>query len=456
MTKLSKQKKIELYQEWKIKGMPLLVIARRENLNRTALGYAIKLIDRYGPAILDAPHQTYTKEFKEKAIKQALFGTKSIVQLSLDLGLKSSGMLNNWLREYKENGYNVVIKQKGRPAYEQEGRIIAPAAAAEDSAVRRRKLAIAYRQCLYKKINCLGAETTQEIVQAITELRRTFKVSLDYIFDTMSNYKDLPLIARSTYYYTTSQSAKQDKQPKLTARIKEIFVYHQKRYGYRRIALQLIKEGWQTSVKVVRRIMSKLGLKANKRNRRKYSSYCGTVGKIAPNLIKRNFFALRPNMKWYTDITEFHLKGQKLYLSPILDGCAGDIVSYSISRHPNMELVLSMLDKAFVNHQALNACEFHTDQGVQYQSPVYQRALKLHGITQSMSRKGNSMDDGLMESFFGLLKTEMFYGQEYKYHNLQELTKAIEEYIRYYNEERIKERLKGLTPKEYRAQALKK
>ena len=155
MTKLSKQKKIELYQEWKIKGMPLLVIARRENLNRTALGYAIKLIDRYGPAILDAPHQTYTKEFKEKAIKQALFGTKSIVQLSLDLGLKSSGMLNNWLREYKENGYNVVIKQKGRPAYEQEGRTIAPAAVAEDSSVRRRKLAIAYRQCLYKKLTAL-------------------------------------------------------------------------------------------------------------------------------------------------------------------------------------------------------------------------------------------------------------------------------------------------------------
>ena len=115
---------------------------------------------------------------------------------------------------------------------------------------------------------------------------------------------------------------------------------------------------------------------------------------------------------------------------------------------------MSMLNKAFAKHKALNACIFHTDQGCQYQSRVYQRALKLHGITQSMSRKGNSMDDGLMENFFGLLKTEMFYDQEYKYHNLEELTQAIEEYIKYYNNERIKSRLKGLTPIEYRDQAL--
>ncbi len=170
-------------------------------------------------------------------------------------------------------------------------------------------------------------------------------------------------------------------------------------------------------------------------------------------MIHRDFFAPMPNMKWHTDITEFHLNGEKLYLSPILDSCGGDIVSYSISRHPDMDLVMTMLDKSFVKETTLNNCTFHTDQGCQYQSPQYQRALKLQGITQSMSRKGNSMDDGLMENFFGLLKTEMFYDQEYKYHSFQELTQAIKEYIEYYNEERIKSRLKGLTPKEYRNQA---
>ncbi|MCO0808285.1 IS3 family transposase, partial [Lactobacillus helveticus] len=178
-----------------------------------------------------------------------------------------------------------------------------------------------------------------------------------------------------------------------------------------------------------------------------------TIGKIAPNLIHRDFFAPMPNMKWHTDITEFRLNGEKLYLSPILDGCGGDMVSYPISRHPDMDLVMTMLDKAFVKEAALNNCTFHTDQGCQYQSPQYQRALKLQGIAQSMSRKGNSMDDGLMENFFGLLKTEMFYDQEYKCHSLQGLTQAIKEYIEYYNEERIKSRLKGLTAKEYRNQA---
>jgi len=116
--------------------------------------------------------------------------------------------------------------------------------------------------------------------------------------------------------------------------------------------------------------------------------------------------------------------------------------------------VISMLHKAFKKHPALNALTFHSDQGCQYQSPMYQHELKLHGITQSMSRKGNFPDDGLMENFFGLLKTEMFYGQEYKYHSLKQLKEAIEKYIKYYNEERIKSRLKGLTPNEYRNQAL--
>ena len=125
-------------------------------------------------------------------------------------------------------------------------------------------------------------------------------------------------------------------------------------------------------------------------------------------MIHRDFFAPMPNMKWYTDITEFYLNGEKLYLSPILDGCGGDIVSYSISRHPDMDLVMTLLDKAFVKETALNNCTFHTDQGCQYQSPQYQRALKLQSITQSMSRKGNSMDDGFGGTSLVCLKQRCF------------------------------------------------
>lgn len=198
--------------------------------------------------------------------------------------------------------------------------------------------------------------------------------------------------------------------------------------------------------------MSKLGLKPLKRNKRKYSSYKGTVGKIADNLIERNFKANRPNQKWYTDVTEFNLKGEKIYLSPIIDGFNQEVISYNISKSPNLEQINDMLNKAFDNKN-LEGLILHSDQGWQYQHQSYQQRLKNKGIKQSMSRKGNSMDNGLMENFFGLLKTEMFYDQEYNYKTLDDLINAINDYIKYYNYDRIKEKLKGLSPVNYRLQS---
>ncbi|WP_245328816.1 IS3 family transposase, partial [Lactobacillus colini] len=340
--------------QWKFEGISITQISKNWKLNNRGIAYMINLIDRYGIGIYDQSNEVFSKEFKEDAIEKLLLGTKSLTELSLELGLRSNGMLSNWVREYKKNGYNVVIKKKGRrPSHEPKE--VTQRTRKEDPAARRRKLKIAYCQCLRKKTKRLGSETTEEIAQAITELRQIFKVSLEYILETIAESPDLPQIAKSTYYYTISKPAKEDKHPELTQKIKEIFDHHKQRYGYRRVFLQLAREGWETTLKQVRLIMQRLGLKGRKRNKRKYSSYKGTIGKIAPNHIKRNFFAIRPNMKWYTDITEFHLNGEKLYLSPILDGCGGDIVAYSISRHPDMELVLSMLNKAFDKHKALNA-----------------------------------------------------------------------------------------------------
>lgn len=199
--------------------------------------------------------------------------------------------------------------------------------------------------------------------------------------------------------------------------------------------------------------MVKLGLKPLKRNKRKYSSYKGTVGKITDNLIERNFEAEKPNKKWYTDVTEFNLRGEKIYLSPIIDGFNGEVKSYNISKSPNLEQINNMLDIAFEENIDLEGLIFHSDQGWQYQHFSYQQRLKNKGIRQSMSRKGNSMDNGLMENFFGLLKTEMFYDQEYKYKTIDELILAIKEYIYYYNYDRIKVKLKGLSPVKYRLQS---
>ena len=235
--------------------------------------------------------------------------------------------------------------------------------------------------------------------------------------------------------------------------MKEIFINNKERYGYRRITLELKNQGYNVNHKKVYRIMIKLGLKPLKRNKRKYSSYKGTVGKIADNLVQRNFEANNPNEKWYTDVTEFNLRGDKVYLSPILDGYNQEIISYNTSTSPNLKQIDDMLNKALDNKN-LEGLIFHSDQGWQYQHQSYQQRLKNKGIRQSMSRKGNSMDNGLMENFFGLLKTEMFYDQEDKYKNIDELIIAIDEYIDYYNNKRIKEKLKGLSPVQYRLQSL--
>lgn len=199
--------------------------------------------------------------------------------------------------------------------------------------------------------------------------------------------------------------------------------------------------------------MVKLNLKPLKRNKRKYSSYKGTIGKIADNYIERKFESDKPNKKWYTDVTEFNLRGNKIYLSPILDGFNGEVISYNISKSANLEQIKDMLDKAF-NNRNLEGLIFHSDQGWQYQHNSYQSRLKEKGIKQSMSRKGNSMDNGMMENFFGILKTEMFYEQEDQYKSIDDLTKAIEDYINYYNFDRIKVKLKGLSPVNYRLQSL--
>lgn len=259
-------------------------------------------------------------------------------------------------------------------------------------------------------------------------------------------------MAKSVYYYTLSKIDKDDKNKEIIDKIKEIFINNKERYGYRRITLELRNQGYNVNNKKVYRIMVKLGLKPLKRNKRKYSSYKGTVGKIADNLIERDFNADKPNKKWYTDVTEFNLRGEKNYLSPILDGFNGEVISYNTSKSPNLEQINDMLNKAF-DGRSLEGLIFHSDQGWQYQHQSYQQRLKNKGIKQSMSRKGNSMDNGMMENFFGLLKTEMFYDQEDKYKNIDELIVAIDDYINYYNYDRIKVKLKGLSPVNYRLQS---
>ena len=154
--------------------------------------------------------------------------------------------------------------------------------------------------------------------------------------------------------------------------------------------------------------MKELGLICRVRMK-KYHSYKGEVGRIAPNLLNRDFHAEKPNQKWVTDVTEFSLFGEKLYLSPVLDLCSSDLVSYTISDRPVLNMVTTMLEKAFKKIPDGTGLILHSDQGWQYQHKQYKRMLRKKGIQQSMSRKGNCLDNAVMENFFGLLKSELFY-----------------------------------------------
>lgn len=241
-----------------------------------------------------------------------------------------------------------------------------------------------------------------------------------------------------------------DKYHEVKETIKQIFDENKGRYGYRRITLVLRGLGYLLNHKTVLRLMNKLGLKCLVRMK-KYRSYRGSVGKTAPNLLERNFQAKKPNEKWVTDVTEFHVHGEKLYMSPILDLYNGEIIAYQLEKRPIYPLVSRMLDKAFKKIKKDDSPLLHSDQGWHYQMTRYQHSLKEHGIIQSMSRKGNCLDNAAMESFFGVLKSELFYIK--KFESMEHFILELEEYIYYYNHRRIKAKLKGLSPVQYRIQA---
>ena len=245
-----------------------------------------------------------------------------------------------------------------------------------------------------------------------------------------------------------------DKDKELKDEIQAIYNDYKGNYGYRRITLELRNRGFTVNHKKVQRLMKVLGLSARIRRKRKYSSYQGAIGKKAKNLIQRQFEASKPMEKCYTDVTEFAIpaSSQKLYLSPVLDGFNSEIIAFNLSCSPNLEQVKTMLEQAFTEKHYENTI-LHSDQGWQYQHDSYHRFLESKGIQPSMSRKGNSPDNGMMESFFGILKSEMFYGYEKNFRSLEELEQAIVDYIDYYNNKRIKVKLKGLSPVQYRTKS---
>ncbi|MBW5096975.1 IS3 family transposase [Streptococcus pneumoniae] len=420
--KLSYDDKVQIY-ELRKQGYSLEKLSNKFGINNSNIRYMIKLIDRYGiEFVKKGKNRYYSPDLKQEMIHKVLHEGWTKDRVSLEYGLPSRTILLNWLAQYRKNGYTIVEKTRGRVP--------------ESGECHPKKV---------KRTPIEGGKRERRKTEIVQELMTEFSLAL---------LLKVIKLARSTYYYHLKQLDKPDKDQELKAEIQSIFIEHKGNCAYRRIYLELRNRGYLVNHKRVQGLMKVLNLQAKMRQKRKYSSHKGDVGKKAENLIQGQFEGSKTMEKCYTDVTEFAIPAstQKLYLSPVLDGFNSEIIAFNLSCSPNLEQVQTMLEQAFKEKHYENTI-LHSDQGWQYQHDSYHRFLESKGIQASMSRKGNSPDNGMMESFFGILKSEMFYGYEKTFKSLNQLEQAIIDYIDYYNNKKIKIKLKGLSPVQYRTKS---
>jgi putative transposase len=241
-----------------------------------------------------------------------------------------------------------------------------------------------------------------------------------------------------------------DRHEALRVVLREEFHNAHGRYGYRRLRLVLAQQhGIHASGKTIVKLLREENLKCLVR-RKKYRSYKGEIGETAPNLLNRQFKAAEPNQKWVTDVTEFRIGDKKHYLSPLIDLFNGEVLSYTVSTTPNLALVNEMLKQALTKLPAGVRPLIHSDQGWQYQHLSYRAMITEAGLTQSMSRKGNCLDNAVAENFFGHFKEELLRLKPYE--SYDKFEPDLHEYIRWYNQERIQLKLNGLSPVNFRTQ----
>lgn len=263
---------------------------------------------------------------------------------------------------------------------------------------------------------------------------------------------DIADLARSTFFYHHAKRDQPDPLADLRAAIGDAFVAAHSRYGHRRIHTVLSRQGWQVAKKTVLKLMRELGLICRVRRRRRYNSFKGEVGTIADNVLNRDFAATAPNQKWVTDVTEFRVADRKVYLSPVIDLFDRSVVAHCWSLSPNLALTNTSLTLAIATLQPGQRPLVHSDQGFQYQHRSWRALLKDAKAFQSMSRKANCYDNAVAENFFGHLKAELFHHN--RFDTVEAFTTELDDYIHWYNNHRISTKLKGLSPVQYRAQAL--
>lgn len=421
----------------------------------------------------------YTFEFKKKVVFEYLYGKIGSTTLAKKYNIKSENQVRQWIHNYQEFGDEGLKRSRKRKTYSFEFKLHMVESYLSNE-VSYKELALAnginnytmisrwveafrvagpdgLRPCQKGRKRTLNKTPKQDNIQPVKEK------NIDTSAEHVRELEDELLKSKGTYMYWQKRFYRENTDKEIEETILEIRKDH-KDYGYRRIFGELRNQGYVINKKKVQRIVQKLGLQVTSytRKSRKYSSYKGRVGTVAPNRIRRHFHTQIPHQKITTDTSEFKYyevdeKGrmtmQKLYLDPFMDMCNGEIISYGIDQRPSAKNVMDALEKVIeVTADCPYRRTFHSDQGWAYQMKTYVHRLKRKRIFQSMSRKGNCLDNSVMENFFGLLKQEIYYG--IVYYSYDELKAEIERFIKYYNEKRIKEKLGWMSPVQYRLHLL--
>ncbi|AZN37612.1 IS3 family transposase [Iodobacter ciconiae] len=452
MSKYTTQFKLSVVQQYLTGEAGIKTITNQYGIEQAMFRRWVRSFRQHGESGLAPKYSHYDAVFKLSVLQHMWDNHLSQQETTAYFDIRSPTCLSQWSTQYCAGGIAAL-----EPA--PKGRKKSPMPVAENNTaplpiddetrsreeliaeVKRLRLEVAY----IKKYNALvqaKAQSAQQKAQIVLELRPQFPLA------DLLKQAELP---RSTFYYQKQALAVSDKYQNVKTQLTALFAEHKGRYGYRRIMLALRNKGEWLNHKTVQRLMQELGLKSCVRPK-KYRSYKGECGKIAPNILQRQFSADKPNQKWVTDVTEFNVQGEKLYLSPVLDLYNGEIIAFEMARRPVFALVSQMLKKAIVKLSPDEKPLLHSDQGWQYQMAKYRQQLAGKGLVQSMSRKGNCHDNATMESFFGTLKSEFFYQE--KFTSIEQLEQGIVDYIHYYNHDRIKLKLKGLSPVQYRTQPL--
>ncbi|EIY1746370.1 IS3 family transposase [Escherichia coli] len=423
----------------------IISTAKLFQLSHTSLSHWINLFLLHGPRALDCRHRrSYSPEDKLCVVLYALGHSESLPRVAARFNIPSHNTVKNWIKGYRKSGNEAFIRRRKEKSmtrsddtHENEANMTPEEMKNE---LRYLRAENAYLKAMQEHLLEKKPPGAGEKTKVIRSLR---------CGHCQSDLLKAAGLARSTLYYQLSLQKAKDKYADVKQLIASIFHEHRGCYGYRRIHCELQKRGLKFSGKTVRKLMQQLGLKSPVRLK-KYRSYRGNMGLAAENILQRQFKAEAPCEKWVTDITEFRAGGQKLYLSPILDLFNGEIVAWETACRPTEELVKRMLNKGLESLAEGEKPLLHSDQGWHYRIKSYQSDLADKGLVQSMSRKGNCLDNAVMENFFGHLKEEIYYRRDYR--NVEELENAVNEYITYWNQKRIKLSLGGLSPVEYRTE----